>query len=89
MTVRTRQDKVEIYHPTVHERTAIVDAYHRRAAVAAVDDGDSRAEWRRTVRCRHSIHDLATRSLPVAVDRDGPHPGFLLCLSGHKRRVRS
>jgi hypothetical protein len=89
MTVRTRQDKVEIYHPTVHERTAIVDAYHRRAAVAAVDDGDSRAEWHRTVRCRHSIHDLATRSLPVAVDRDGPHPGFLLCLSGHKRRVRS
>ena len=42
---RTSGRWTEIYHSTVHERTAIVDAYDHRASVAAVDDGDSRAEW--------------------------------------------
>jgi hypothetical protein len=66
MTVRTRQDKVEIDHPTVHERTAIVDAYHRRAALAAFDDGDSRAEWHR--RCAAVILPASMIS-PLAVCR--------------------
>jgi hypothetical protein len=46
---RTSRRGTEIDHPTVHEWSAIVDAHHHRAAVAAIDDGHLRAEWQRAV----------------------------------------
>jgi hypothetical protein len=64
----------KVDHPPAHERAAVVDAHHDRAAVVAIDHGHFSAERQGAVRCRQGvgIHRLPACGLTVAIYRREP-----------------